>query len=383
MLSSPLLQKWLPSADEVSHKRILISAFAALCAIGLVAAASRLSLPGWDAPFIVASMGASSVLLFVLPSSPMSQPWPFAGGHLVSAFMGVASAKLFGDPALAAACAVSGAILAMHLSRCMHPPGGAVALLAVVGGDAVHRLGFWFVLSPVALNVSLMLGCFLAYWYFLLRPQQAGRPQLERDLQRGEEAWLSSEPPFTDQDLGQAISDMDTLLDITHRDLMEIYARALQLTHKRQLASLRCSDLMSQPVIRAEFATELAEAWGLMQSHAIRGLPIVNRGGQVIGMATVRDFIHHANQLNHPSLEERLAQLCSRCPNLESEKPEVVGQIMSNPVYTAFDDQPVEEIITLFSEHCIHHLPVINRARKLVGMLTREDIMAAFDRPQP
>lgn len=106
---------------------------------------------------IIASMGSSAVLLFAVPHGPLSQPWSVFGGHLVSAIVGVTCVKLIPAPMLAAALAVALAIGAMHYLRCVHPPGGATALGAVVGGDAVHQLGYQFVITPVMLNATTIL----------------------------------------------------------------------------------------------------------------------------------------------------------------------------------------------------------------------------------
>ena len=111
---------------------------------------------------IIASMGSSAVLLFAVPHGPLSQPWSVFGGHLVSAIVGVTCVKLIPAPVLAAAIAVALAIGAMHYLRCIHPPGGATALGAVLGGDAVHQLGYQFVITPVMLNaITILLVAFL------------------------------------------------------------------------------------------------------------------------------------------------------------------------------------------------------------------------------
>jgi len=116
---------------------------------------------------IVPSMGAGAVLLFAAPRSPLAGSWPALGGHLISACVGVAVAKALGTGALAAALAVGLAVAAMTLARCLHPPGGATALVAVIGGEAVHQLGFSFVLAPVMLNAAL-LWLFARFWHWAL-----------------------------------------------------------------------------------------------------------------------------------------------------------------------------------------------------------------------
>jgi len=110
-------------------------------------------------------MGASAVLLFAVPHGPLSQPWPVLGGHFVSALVGVACTKAIAQPMLAAPVAVGLAIGSMHYLRCIHPPGGATALSAVVGGEPVHQLGFHFVLTPVLWNAAVILLVALLFNY--------------------------------------------------------------------------------------------------------------------------------------------------------------------------------------------------------------------------
>ena len=135
---------------------VITSTVGSFVAIYLIYWVSSLVLKGYDLPLMVASMGAAGVLLYAAPRSTMSQPWPLFMGHLISAVVGVSCAKFIPDLALASAVAVSGAILAMHLTRSLHPPGGAAALVAVIGGDSIQVLGYLYVLVPVGLNVLIM-----------------------------------------------------------------------------------------------------------------------------------------------------------------------------------------------------------------------------------
>ncbi|MDG4555715.1 MAG: HPP family protein [Candidatus Competibacter sp.] len=108
-------------------------------------------------PVILASTGASAMLLFGFPHSPVSQPWNLVGGHVVSAVIGVGCHKLIPNALLASAIAIPAAMILMHLLRCMHPPGGATAITAIIGGEAVHKLGFAFVVVPVFINAIILL----------------------------------------------------------------------------------------------------------------------------------------------------------------------------------------------------------------------------------
>jgi len=110
-----------------------------------------------QASLLVASMGASAVLLFAIPDGPLSRPWSVFGGHVLSALVGVGCATLIASDAVAAAAAVGIAILVMGVCKCIHPPGGATALSAVIGGSSIHSLGIHYVFMPVMLNAVIML----------------------------------------------------------------------------------------------------------------------------------------------------------------------------------------------------------------------------------
>ena len=107
---------------------------------------------------LIGSFGASAMLIYGAVRSPLAQPRNLLGGHIFSAFIGVtASQWLGGYPWLAAAAAVSTSIALMHLTKTLHPPGGATALIAVIGGESVHRLGYLYVVMPAALGAGVML----------------------------------------------------------------------------------------------------------------------------------------------------------------------------------------------------------------------------------
>jgi len=381
----PPLSYWFVRQTDLTHKSILLSASAALVAVALVGLTSQFTLSGYDLPIMVASMGAAAVLLFVVPSSKLSTPWAFAGGHLVSALTGVTCALWIPHIALATAVAVAGAILAMHYLRCLHPPGGAAALMAVLGGESIQSLGYQYVLTPVLLNVIIMLVVTLVYWRLAgINQHSKGRRQtLAHNWQRSDEEWLASTAPFDQNDLSRAISEMDTFIDISQQDLHKIYARALQQAHGQGFGDTRCAAVMSQPALSVQYGTELEEVWQLFEQHNIRGVPVVDNFQHVIGMITVSNFVHLASDSTDTplpesySMAERLTLLRQRTPGFESNKAEVAGQIMNSPAITVRQDERIADKIDLFSQHHIHHLPVVDDKRKLTGMLTREDIMAA------
>lgn len=126
-----------------------------------------------DLPALVAPMGASTVLLFAAPQSPLARPWCCIGGNTSSALVGVTCAAWIGDPLIAAAVACGLAIGLMISLGCLHPPGGAVALTAVIGGPSIHAMGYGFAIWPVAVNSLLLLAAALAFNRLLARAKAA------------------------------------------------------------------------------------------------------------------------------------------------------------------------------------------------------------------
>jgi len=218
----------------VSHVERLVSTAGGFIGILLVLLVSSRFVGPKESALIIASMGASAVLLFAVPHGPLSQPWPVAGGHLVSALIGVSCAKLVPYPFVAAAMAVGLAIGAMHYLRCIHPPGGATALVAVVGGPGIHALGYGFVLTPVLLNVLVILTVAVAFnypWYWRRYPAALKPP---REHAAEEEISAETAESISHGDLVYALSQIDSFIDVNEHDLLRVYdlaTRRLQTRH--------------------------------------------------------------------------------------------------------------------------------------------------------
>ncbi|HWU20029.1 MAG TPA: HPP family protein [Nocardioides sp.] len=107
---------------------------------------------------LIGSFGASAVLVYALPQADLAQPRNVIGGHVISAAIGVTSYQLLHrHPSVDAAAAVASAIAAMHLTRTLHPPGGATALIAVTGGPSIHQLGYGYVLAPTGTGAAILV----------------------------------------------------------------------------------------------------------------------------------------------------------------------------------------------------------------------------------
>ena len=189
----------------------LIACLGAAIAIALTfIICGRLRLTAADLPIIVAPLGASAVLVFAVPSSPLAQPWPVIGGNVISTLVGVAAYRLIPDMAVAAGIAVGGAILVMSLLRCLHPPGGAAALTAVIGSQAIHAAGYGFAFAPVAINsVALVLIAVLFH-------RVSAHTYPHRNTPPTPAGTRSS---FQHADIDAALADMHESFDISREDL--------------------------------------------------------------------------------------------------------------------------------------------------------------------
>ncbi len=146
------------SPPRVSNQEIFWSWLGALLGIGLLAWLAQLLFTGYDLILMIGSFGASAVLVYGAVRSPLAQPRNLLGGHLLSALVGVVCWQLLQTlPLLAPAVAVATALALMHATRTLHPPGGATALIAVVGSPEIHRLGYWYVLVPGTLGPLILL----------------------------------------------------------------------------------------------------------------------------------------------------------------------------------------------------------------------------------
>lgn len=211
---------FVPLLAGASLRDRVIASIGALLGIGFVGLTCVALFPS-SSPWIVAPMGASAVLLFAVPASPLAQPWSIAGGNVVSAIVGAIVAQIFPDPAIAAAVAVSGAILTMSLLRCLHPPGGAAALSAVLGGYALFSAHVIDFLVVVLVN-SLLL---VAIGWIFHRFSGHSYPHRAKPVE-GKALAPAPVSGLSMNDIDKALEDLGETFDISREDLALLLERA-------------------------------------------------------------------------------------------------------------------------------------------------------------
>lgn len=199
----------------------LIACFGAILCLVLTAAVCA-QLPTFAAglPAIIAPLGASAVLVFAVPSSPLAQPWRVIGGNTISSLIGVATFQALPEAVYAGGLAVGLAILIMSAFRCLHPPGGAAALLAVLAGPELEAAGYSFAFAPVAVNSVVLVVLAMAF-HRLTGHSYPHVPAI--DVAR-----TTIQPEtvgFSTEDFDRALAEMHETFDIAREDLELLLSR--------------------------------------------------------------------------------------------------------------------------------------------------------------
>lgn len=340
------------------------AAFGALLGLLLSGVLSQLALtyaaPGAHIAWLIAPMAASAVLLFCVPASPLAQPWPVIGGSVVSALTGVACAQLVPDTMLAAPLAGGLSIAAMFVLRCLHPPGGAVAMTAVLGGAAVQEAGFAFALAPVGLNAVLLTVAALAY----------------NRLTGAHHVHLPPKPaPVADEDIDAALEHFGEALDVSRADLATIVSEVEQHAAERRARGLCAGEVASPPVARLAPEQSLEAAREQLLRHGVPALPVVDGEGRLLGLLTQSQLLRAASESEGRSLGARARLALAALGGKRAGRR--VGDLMTSGV--AVDAaRPASEAAALAARHGLARVPVVDAKGRLAGMTGPAELLAAL-----
>ena len=360
-----------PEQAVISNREKIITALAGFVAMGLVIWATQQLAQAEHRPYMISSMGASAVLLFAVFHSPLSQPWAFVGGHMLAAMIGVLCAHHIPNPVLATATTLGLALLAMQWLRCLHPPAGATAVFAVLGGQPILDLGWGYVFSVVGANVAFLLAAALVlnnllpgrrYPMMRLKPSVSDAP--------AQPAGRVSRPEH--EDIVAALRSMDTFIDVSEEDLERIYLLATINRQKRSLGSIVCSDIMTRNVTSVTPDTALSAVWKVLRQRNIRGVPVVDEEHRVAGVVAISDFLKNTDW--NWNRRSRLRCLLSSL----RKAPVSAADIMTAPAITLREDAHVAELLATFANNGINHVPVTDDKDRLVGIVTRLDLLNLF-----
>ncbi len=345
---------------------ILVTGFLTQYALGSSAAV----------PLLIAPMGASSVLLFAVPASPLAQPWSVLGGNVIASIAGVTAAIWIENPFIASALAVGIAILVMMACRCIHPPSGAVALTAVLGGPAVHEAGYAFVLWPVGVNTVLLLITAVIYNNLTGR-RYPHKPIAAPNLHATGDEHPSARVGLTEADLTAVLQEHNQLFDVNPEDIAGIVREAELKAYRRRSGEITCGDIMARDVVGVAPSTSLRHAYELLREHDIKVLPVTAEDATVIGIVTQTDLLDKAVWGPRGPRISNGHRLRSAI-NMERAPQGTVADIMTTPVRSVRPETPIADIVPLMADGGLHHMPVADANNKLVGIVTQSDLIAGL-----
>jgi CBS domain-containing membrane protein len=342
---------FFPILAGATLKERLIGCLGALIGICLTGLVCGLFMgQGPHLPLIVAPIGASAVLLFAVPASPLAQPWSIVGGNTISAFVGVTVTTLVTDPTLAIGLAVALAILVMSLTRSLHPPGGAAALTAVIGGAAVTRAGFWFPLVPIAINSLILVALGMMFH------RLAGRQYPHRQTIAPVNTHKTADPPpalrvgFNSEDIDTAIASLNETLDISRADLDALLRQVELQALLRQRGELTAADIMSRDVVTVAANASADEARALLLDHDIRTLPVLDGDRRLLGTVGLRELAAMAPAAHLPVSEAA----------------------------TASASDPAIGLLPRLTDGSIHAVVIIDDNSRVVGIISQTDLLATL-----
>ncbi len=362
-----LWQRLGPVASRPSWKELTRSSLGV--GLGIALACLLIGLADHFYPhllFLFAPLGATAVLVFAVPSSPLAQPWNCVVGNTVSALYTLLLLGLFAPlPHIAlATLAVAGAVVLMLLLRALHPPGGAVALMMVLAAEQLLPVD-WTLLIPVTVLSAAMVIVGVCYH------RACGRSYLHHSVLSNKTQRPATRLALSEEDLQQLLQRFDQSYNLTPEDLGDLLAAAEENAIKRRLSSVSCGAVMSANLLTIHVETPLEEVAELFHRHLIKSLPVVDEQGELIGRVLRADLFdwlwqnHHSRQ--HQTLWKRLR---NRSPKGFS----TAKDLMRMPEMSVQEDTPMGDLLHDLASHDVQFIAVL-RGKVLVGVITRSDVI--------
>lgn len=348
--------------------------------IGLGGAGLFLLAPGIDLRtglYLIAPFGASSVLMFAVPNSPLAQPWSAMVGNVSAAVVGVAVCLSVPDPALRIALAVALAITVMTLLRAVHPPAGAVAMTAAMSPDTVHALGFRFALMPVAAGTAVLVAMAVVY------ARATGRRYPFRQFdEKGAHGTDDHAPPerlgLSEDELVGILGNYRQSLNLGVEDLARLIGAAEMQASSHHTGAMTAADVMSRNLVTVGAGTSLGTVADLFRQHGFTSLPVVGDGEAFLGVIFQLHLIRTARDgafATGRGFAAAMAQVLGGGRGVAM----VAADIMATATPTATPGTRVAALLPLMADGDCDAVPILE-GRRIVGIVTRTDMIAALAR---
>lgn len=313
--------------------------------------------------YLVSSFASTAVLLFVLPNSPLSQPWAAMMGMMISAVVPVAVLMLI-PPPYADGIAVAGAIVAMMAARALHPPAAGIALLAVLEHEAGRHVGFGFAIFPIGMMTAILILSAML-WNRLFGIAYPTRPLAHHPAHVGRARGPARS--LSQRDLQELLVEFNQSANVAPADLARLMAAAEHRAAEALLADTRVRDLMTQNPVTVSPEAPLSEIVRKMTALNVHTLPVVDSAGYYLGVVD-----------QHDALEELFKEfdVLRRPLRFRAAPPEAEARaIFHTDIETVEGDTPIGTLLERLAHREARVIPV-TESRRLVGILTRTDIIA-------
>ena len=346
--------------------------------------------PDSHLPLLIAPMGASAVLLYGVPASPLAQPWSIIGGNLVAGIIGVTCGRLIVDPMLASAVAIGLSIGAMFALRCVHPPSGAVALTAVIGGPAVHALGYGFLVAPLGLNSVLLLAMALLYNNLTRHRYPHHAPSVMPAGQANVHVTRDEAPSkrlgFVPADIDEVLRDYGEIVDVDREDLEQLFLQTEMHVYRRRFGDLRCRDIMSRDIVSVTPATSLVEAWAELRRHRLSSMPVIDPATRtVVSTLDLDDFLHYVDGDGFDPSMGVLQRLQRSWKGPAKRTPRDVRDLLAAQARASTprvisEETPIVNLVPMLADGVNHQIYVVDAANRVAGLITLSDLVAGLYR---
>lgn len=327
--------------------------------------------------YLVAPFGATSVLLFAVPNSPLAQPWSAVVGNTVAALVGVAVCMAIADPALRIALAVGLAITATILCRAVHPPAGAVAMTAALNPEAIAKLGFWFALAPIAVGTCVLV--IIATVYARITGRHYPFRQFDDPSNNQTEDKNPSERlGLSEEELAGILEHYQHSFNLGVEDLARLIGAAELQAATHVTAPLTAKDVMSSSLITVGPETALEEVADLFKRHRFTSLPVVGEDGKFLGVIFQMHLIRQARE-DSLKLKRGYFSTFSRMLDRNRKIPVKAGDIMEVAGPRVTTSSPLGVLLPMMAIEDVDAVPVLDHGR-IVGIVTRTDLIAALAR---
>ena len=319
--------------------------------------------------YLIAPFGASSVLLFAAPNSPLAQPWAAIVGNTVAAVTAILVGRLVSGPLLCVPLSVGLAIVAMALCRATHPPGGAVAMTVAMGAERIAPLGLGFALVPVAAGTALLV--LVAVLYARATGRRYPFRQFHEPNPNG-----TTDPPaverlgLTEQELSDILVRYRQSMNLGVEDLARLIAAAEIQAASHRTDVQTAADIMSRDLVTVGPEAPLREVAGLFARHGFTSLPVVGKDGRFLGVIFQLHLIASDWALPVRGLRKLLPRRgTATC----------AADVMEAAPPGVPPDAPIAALLPYLATHRTDAVPIL-QGDEIVGIVTQTDLIAALAR---